>query len=274
MSIETKTATQERVQVEVRDHVADVRLVRGEKHNALDRAMFDALVAAAVEVRANPSARAVVLSGDGPSFCSGLDFPSFVGDGGSIGDELLGREPGDPANLAQRAAYEWLRLPVPVIAALHGACFGGGFQIALAADLRIAGPDTRMSVMEMKWGLIPDMSISQTLPGLVRADVAKELTFTGRIVEAEEARDLGLVTRLADDPRSAAGELAAEIASKSPDAVRAAKRLLNEIPELGAADALALETELQLTLLGSPNQLAAVQAGLTKQPAEFEDPAA
>ena len=175
-------------------------------------------------------------------------------------------------NWFQRAAYDWLRLPVPVIAALHGNCFGGGLQIALGADIRIAAPDARLSVMEVKWGLVPDMAITRTLPRLVGIDVAKELTYTGRIVSRREAAALGLVTRTADDPLAAARELAAEIAARSPDAVRAAKRLYDETWTAPAAETLALEAELQLGLIGSPNQLAAVTAGFTKEPAEFVDP--
>ena len=263
--------SEERVRVEVADHVADVCMVRGDKHNALDKDMLEALVDAAKQVTGTSGARVVVLHGDGPSFCSGLDFPSFMAAGVPV-EEMLHREDGDVANFAQRTAYEWRRLPVPVIAAVHGACFGGGLQIALAADVRMAAADTRMSVMEMRYGLIPDMSLSQTLPRLVRDDVARELTYTGRIVEAEEAHALGLITRLSDDPLVAARELATEVASQSPDAIRAAKRALNEAHGAPPREGLALEEELQRALLGSPNQVAAVQAALTKQPAEFEDP--
>jgi enoyl-CoA hydratase/carnithine racemase len=159
-----------------------------------------------------------------------------------------------------------------VIAALHGNCLGGGLQVALAADIRIAAPDTRLSVMEVKWGLIPDMAITRTLPRLVGIDVAKELTYTGKVISGTEANELGVVTRLADDPFTAARELAAEIASKSPDAVRGAKRLFDSSWTGSAEETLALEAELQLGLIGSPNQLAAVAAGMAKQTPEFVDP--
>ena len=261
----------ERIQIDVAGHVADVRLVRADKHNALDWEMFVALDEATAELRETPGLRAVVLRGEGPSFCSGLDFPSFVGGERGV-DDLFSRRDGDDADFAQRVTYDWQRLSVPVIAALHGACFGGGCQLALGADIRIAGPDTRMSVMEMRYGLIPDMGITKTLPALARADVAKELVFTGRIVDAQEALASGLVTRLADDPAAEARALAAEIASKSPHAVRAAKRLLNQSYDSGEG-LLALELELQRELIGSPNQIAAVTAAMSKQPAEFEDPA-
>ncbi len=252
--------------------IAEVRLGRGEKHNALDYAMFEALDAASAELASDSGLRAVVLSGEGPSFCSGLDFPSFMAEGRDLSDVLFGHAEGDPANLAQRVTYNWLRMPAPVIAALHGNCLGGGSQLALAADVRFAGPDLRFSVLEIKYGLIPDMGITQSLPALVPMDVAKELVWTGRIVEAEEAKELGLVTHLADDPRAAAMELAEEIASKSPDAIRFGKRLVNESYRATSEDSLELEEALQRKLLGSPNQIAAVTAAMTKQPAEFADP--
>lgn len=242
----------ERVRIEITDHVATVRLTRADKHNGLDWRMFTAINEAIDELQGDDELRAVVLAGDGPSFCAGLDIKSFASeDGGDLGGAGLERAEGERANLAQRVAYGWRELEVPVIAALHGACLGGGLQIALAADVRIAAPDTTMSVMEVVHGLIPDMSITQTLPRLVRDDVARELVFTGRRVAAEEALELGLVTRIADDPETVAHELAAAIAQRPPGAVRRAKRLLNEVPDLDAAGALRLETELQRELLGA-----------------------
>jgi enoyl-CoA hydratase/carnithine racemase len=261
----------ERIRVALEDHVATVTLARPDKHNALDLRMFAAIVEAADYVAARPGVRAVVLHGEGPSFCSGIDLASLMSSGDGVAGPLqeLG---GEVPNRFQRVAYDWVTLPVPVIAAVHGNCLGGGLQIALGADIRIATPDVRMSVMEIKWGLIPDMSLSQTLPRLVRADVARELVYTARVFSGEDAARLGIVTRLADDPLAAAYELAREIAGRSPDAVRGAKRLLNESwacpPEAG----LALEAELQRGLIGSPNQLAAVVAGMSKREAEFADP--
>lgn len=262
----------DRVRVEVAGGVADVRLVRGDKHNALDWEMFTSLDEAATRLGERGDVRAVVLSGDGPSFCSGLDFPSFAGQPERT-EEILGHRDGDAANLAQRLTYEWQRMPMPVVASLHGNCLGGGAQLALGADIRIAAPDTRISVMEVKYGLIPDMGITQTLPTLVGLDVAKELTFTGRFVEAEEAVRIGLVTHVSEDPLQAAQELAAEIAARSPDAIRRGKRLMNEAARARSEDSLALEEALQRELLGSPNQIAAVTAALTKEPPEFDDPA-
>src|SRR2546423_9261218 len=201
--------------------------------------MFEAIIGAASQLREHDGVRAVVLCGEGPSFCSGLDVASLMATQGQDGlNTELDRE---PPNFFQRAAYDWIRVPVPVIAAIHGTCFGGGLQIALAADLRFAAADARLSVMEVKWGLIPDMSITRTLPRLVGVDVAKELTFTARVIGRPEAHELGMVTHLAEDPLTAGLELAAEIASRSPDAVRSAKRLFDEGWDGSAEDTLKLE---------------------------------
>jgi enoyl-CoA hydratase/carnithine racemase len=260
-----------RVRVQIEGHVARVTLARPEKHNALDPAMFEAIVAAAEEVAAAPGVRAVVLHGEGPSFCSGLDVGSLMASEGGL-DGALRELGGSVPNRFQRVAYDWITLPVPVIAAVQGNCLGGGLQIALGADLRIATPDARLSVMEARWGLIPDMSITQTLPRLVGIDVAKELTFTARMFSGEEALRLGVVTRLAPDPLAAAQELAAQIATRSPDAVRGAKRLFDQSWGASAREGLALETGIQRELIGSANQIAAVTAGLSKQEPEFTDP--
>jgi enoyl-CoA hydratase/carnithine racemase len=260
-----------RVRIEIADHVAVVTLTRPEKHNALDVAMFDQIIAAAERLQTEPAVRAVVLHGEGPSFCSGLDVVSIMQSGGGPAG-LTDRIRDEVPNYFQRSAEDWRTLPVPVIAALHGNCFGGGLQIALGADIRIASPDARLAVMEVKWGLIPDMSITRALPRLVGIDVAKELTFTGRVFDGVEAQRLGVVTRVTDEPLAAARELAEEIASRSPDAVRGAKRLFEESWTGAAPDTLGLEAELQLGLIGSPNQLAAVAAGFTKQPPDFVDP--
>lgn len=257
--------------IDVSDGIADVRLVRADKHNALDWPMFQALDAATDELAERNDVRAVVLSGEGASFCSGLDFPSFMA--GDIGvDEMISEVPGEVANIAQRVAYDWQRLPMPVIAALRGNCLGGGAQIALGADIRIAAPDLKLCVMEIRYGLVPDMGITQALPTLVGLDVAKEIVFTGRSVGAEEALRLGLVTRVSEDPLAEAEGLAAEIAQKSPHAIRSGKRLLNSAYTGRSEDALKLEAELQRALVGSPNQIAAVTAAMTKEPAEFADP--
>ncbi len=227
--------------------------------------MFEALNEAIDQVRGDTEARVVVISGEGPSFCAGLDFKSFMAQDEGGGDrDLLGfeRREGEDENFAQRAAHGWRSLPVPVIAAVHGNVLGGGAQLALAADIRLAAPDTRFSVMEIRYGLIPDMGLSQTLPGLVRDDVARELVYTGRVVEAAEAAELGLLTRVVDDPHADAHALATRIADSSPDAIRSAKRLLGEAPKLGRREGLALEEELQRALIGTPAQLEAVAKAL------------
>jgi enoyl-CoA hydratase/carnithine racemase len=256
--------TEQRVAITVADHVAIVTLSRPDKHNALDGPMFEGIVGAAAEVSARDDVRAVVLHGAGPSFCSGLDVSAFA----SL-DKILGRAEGQRSNMAQRTCTDWIDVPAPVIAAIQGNCFGGGLQIALGADVRFATPDARLSVMESKWGLVPDMGITSTLPRLVRIDVAKELTFTGRVISGTEAAALGLVTRVAEDPLAAAMDLAREIAGRSPDAVRAAKRLYDSSWHGPVEDALLLETELQQALIGSPNQIEAVRAGMAKEPANF-----
>ena len=260
-----------RVHIEVAHHVASVTLARPAKHNALDIAMFDAIHAAAERLAREPGVRAVVLHGEGPSFCSGLDVASIMAAGDGVAG-LTDRVHGEVPNWFQRAATAWLELPMPVIASLHGNVFGGGLQIALGADIRIAAPDARLSIMEVKWGLIPDMGITRTLPRLVAIDVAKELTYTGRIVSGTEAAQLGLVTRVTDHPLVVAEQIAADIAARSPDAVRRAKRLYDESWTGPAHETLAREAELQLELVGSPNQLAAVTAGFSREPADFVDP--
>jgi enoyl-CoA hydratase/carnithine racemase len=254
----------ERVRVSIEDGVADVRLTRADKHNGLDWRMFVAINEAVDEVEAaGDEVRVVVLSGEGPSFCAGLDFKSFMSGEGDLAGDGFARKDGDDANFAQRVTYGWRALPVPVIAALRGACMGGGFQLALAADVRIADRTTRMSVMEVRYGLVPDMGLSQTIVPLVRPDVARELAYTGRIVEAEETLELGLVTRLADDPVAEARRLAAEIAERSPDAIRGIKRLAAEAWGEPPAEALRLEEELQRGLIGSPSQIEAVQRAMS-----------
>lgn len=263
-----------RVTVTVADHVATVTMIRGDKHNALDAWMFTGLRDAIAQVAADSDVRAVVLHGEGKSFCSGLDVASFMGGDSPISmDQLVDRGDG-LTNLAQQVAVGWITdVPVPVIAAIHGNCFGGGMQIALGADIRIAAPDAKLSIMEIKWGLVPDMGITQTLPRLMPIDRAKELTYTGAQVSGEEAAALGLVTRTAADPLAAAQELAATIASKSPSAIQHGKTLYDRTwLSDDTASALVLETDLQVELIGSKNQLAAVTAAFTKQPGVFDEP--
>ncbi len=265
----------ERVTVTTRDGIAQVRLNRPEKLNALDLAMFEALIGAGRRLAEDRGLRAVVLAGEGRAFCAGLDFQAFqgmAGNDGRTGPRLVQRDSGGPANFAQAAAWVWRDLPVPVVAAVHGVAYGGGLQIALGADLRIVAPDARLSVREVHWGLIPDMSGTQTLRHLTRLDVAKLLAFTGRIVSGEEAVRLGLATEASPQPLEAALELAREIAGRSPDAVRAAKRLFDAACFDSLAEGLAREEETQRGLMGRPNQVEAVRANLEKREPRFADP--
>jgi enoyl-CoA hydratase/carnithine racemase len=266
----------DRVSVTVDGGVADVRLNRPEKMNALDPAMFEGLIEAGEAVKADPSVRAVVLSGEGRAFCAGLDFGSFQAMAGSdkerpTGDVDLGRRDGRITNRGQQAAYVWFEMPAPVIAAVHGVALGGGFQIALAADIRIVAPDVRMSVLEVRWGLIPDMTGTQLLPQVVGLDVAKELTFTGRMVDGEEAVRIGLATRVSETPLDDALALAHEIAGKSPNAVRGAKALLNLAGTVSLADGFLAEERTIGALIGTPNQVEAVTAYFEKREPRFVD---
>ncbi|MEX2479582.1 MAG: crotonase/enoyl-CoA hydratase family protein [Gammaproteobacteria bacterium] len=259
------------------DGVADVRFNRPDKHNALSLEMFTAIGDMLAQIADDAEIRVVVLSGSGESFCAGLDLELLRAmlAGGEAAQSVLAallRRDSGPDNLAQRVAYGWKALPVPVIGAIHGVAWGGGLQIALGCDMRIAAPTARLSIMEARYGLVPDMSLTQTLPELVGRDVALELSLSARIFDAVEAHALGLVTRLADDPLAAAQALAGTIAERSPHAVRAVKRLINEAWRADARHGLALEEALQLPLIGSPNQIEAVRASLEQRAPRFIDP--
>lgn len=268
----------DRVTVTIKDGVADVRLVRADKMNALDAAMFEALVATTERLSAEKGVRVVVMSGEGKAFCAGLDMGRFAAMNQSGGNGIPGGEFRDLtkrthglANAPQQAVWGWRMLPVPVIAAIHGVAFGGGFQLALGADIRLMAPDARMSIMEIKWGLVPDMAGTPVLATLMRDDVLRELTYTGRIFSAQEALSYGLATRIVEDPRAAALEMAAEIAGKSPDAIRAAKRMFNKL-SVDPGPALMAESVEQQKLIGSANQTEAVRANMEKRAPRFIDP--
>ena len=266
----------DRIAIDIQDGIADVRLNRPDKMNALDPDMFSGIIQAGRELADDSSVRAVVLSGEGRAFCAGLDFGSFqqMKDSGPRKEaNLLERSESNPANRAQLPAWVWYTCPVPVIAAVHGVAFGGGLQIALGADIRIVSPDARLSVRETHWGLVPDMAGTQLLRDLMPLDVVKELTFTAREVSGVEAVELGLATRVAEDPKEAALELARQIAQRSPDAVRASKKLLNASRVLDTAGVLKLESELQAGLIGQPNQVESVKANFEKRQPVFSDPA-
>ena len=268
---------EERVSISISEGVADVRLVRADKMNALDQAMFEALVAATERLSKEKGVRVVVLSGEGRAFCAGLDMGRFAAMKEKGGNGIPGGENRDltkrthgQANFPQQAVWGWRQLPVPVIAAVHGVAFGGGLQLSLGADMRFLSPDARMSVMEIKWGLVPDMAGTPILASLVRDDILRDLTYTGRIFSAQEALTYGLATRICDDPRAAALDVAREIAGKSPDAIRAAKRLLNNL-SVDPGPALLAESVEQQKLIGSANQTEAVRSNLEKRAAKYAD---
>ncbi len=260
-----------RIDISIDGHVAEVMLNRPEKFNALDLETFDALDEAARSLEGESSVRAVVLHGAGENFCAGIDLSVLQGGITDVGEALLSPVEGSLANRFQRAAYAWRELPMPVICALQGVTFGGGFQIALGADLRYAAPDTRLSIMESKWGLIPDMAISTTLRHIVPPDRVKELAWTARVFDAAEGLQLGVLTSVEDDPLATARRIAQECADKSPDAIRGIKRLVNEAWSRSEKESLALEAQLQLRLLGSANQSEAVRANLEKRKPDFAD---
>lgn len=264
----------DRVRIEQGDDgIADVKMVRADKMNAVDIDMFLALAEAGLELTADKSVRAVVLSGEGRAFCAGLDVPSLMAGGGERkGPKLSDQTSDSPANHAQRCAWVWQEVPVPVIAAVHGVAYGAGFQIAMGADIRFVAPDARLSLREAHWGLIPDVAVTQTLRHVIRHDVAKELTFTAKVVSGEEAKELGLATHVSDNPHADALGLAREIAARSPSAVRAAKQLWNQALEGSIEEGLRLEAKLQGTVMGKPNQVEAVRANMEKREPSFSDP--
>ena len=268
----------DRVTLTISDGIADVRMNRPEKRNALDGAMFISLAEVGERLKTETGVRVVVVSGEGSSFCAGLDFGSFqmmadgdrpAADQGNPGEMKDGRI----THLGQQVCWVWQEIPVPVIAAVHGHALGGGMQIALGADIRIVHPDTEMSVREVHWGLVPDMTGTVTLSALVRADVAKELVFTARVFDGREAYSLGLATRLSEAPLDDAMTMAREIAGRSPDAIRGAKVLLNGLFNAGAAQQFAEERRVIGSMIGQPNQIEAVMANFEKRPPVFADPA-
>lgn len=271
----------DRVTVSITDGIADVKLNRPDKRNALDGAMFAGIVEAGERLKTEPGLRVVVLSGEGASFCAGLDFSSFRSMEDGPREEDAGSEEADSSpvagldgritHLGQQCAWVWQEVPVPVIAAVHGHALGGGIQIMLGADIRIVHPDTKLSVREVHWGLVPDMTGTLILSQVVRPDVAKELTFTARMFSGTEAAELGIATRLSDDPHADAMALATEIAGRSPTAVRGAKELFNRLSGADAAEQFAAERRVIGDLISSPNQIEAVKAGMEGRDPEFAD---
>ena len=262
----------DRLDVDIDDRVAIVRLNRPQKHNAIDIDMFEAIIATGDRLAGDSSVRAVVLTGAGDHFCSGIDISVFQGAGiGAAGSGRMNPVTDSPANFFQKAAFAWREIPVPVIAAINGVAFGGGLQIALGADIRYATAAAQLSVMEIKWGLIPDMAISTTAHHLVPVDRIKELAYTGRVISGSEALGLGLITAVKEAPLTAAIELAREIAGRSPQAIRAIKKLFDESWHPQTDRSLRLEAGLQSSLMGAANQLEAVQANVQKRKPEFDD---
>jgi enoyl-CoA hydratase/carnithine racemase len=274
MQGEASSLPSDRVTIEIADGVAEVTLNRPDKLNALDPAMFEAIIAAGERLSRNKGLRAVVLVGAGKGFCAGLDKASFAAmAGGSAGQQFadIVARTHEIANAWQQATYVWRALPVPVIAAIHGVAFGGGFQIALGADIRYVAPDARLAIMEIKWGLVPDMGGIALMRELARSDVIRELAMTGRVFSGEEALTYGFATSLHADPLAAARLTASEIAPRSPHAVRAVKRLLNASADADTSAILLVESKEQATLLASPNQIEAVRAGMEGRPGRFVD---
>lgn len=279
-AVETKNYN-DRVTVSIRDFVADVRLDRADKRNALDPAMFDAIAKAGQDLVSNREIRAVVLSGNGSSFCAGLDFASFQamagGDAAVANDKKSSEnagamQPGAITHMAQQICWVWQEVPVPVVAAIQGHALGGGMQLALGVDIRVAHPTTQFAMREAHWGLIPDMTGTLMLSRLVRDDVAKDLVFSARIILGTEAHELGVVTRLSDTPLDVAMQIAREIAERSPDAVRGAKELINRLSNAGAAEHFAEERRIIHKLIGKQNQVEAVTSNFEKRPAIFVAP--
>jgi enoyl-CoA hydratase/carnithine racemase len=267
----------DRVTITITEGIADVRMNRADKRNALDGEMFQALADVGERLKSESGVRAVVLSGEGSSFCAGLDFSSFqmLADGADLPSDESGpgaMQEGRITHLGQQVCWVWQEVPVPVIAAVHGHALGGGLQIALGTDIRIVHPETQMSVREVHWGLVPDMTGTLMLSSLVRADVAKELLFTARVFDGREALTLGLATRLSDAPYEAAMAMAREIAGRSPDSIRGGKELLNGLFNQNAAHQFAEERRVITSVIGQPNQVEAVMANFEKRPPAFTDP--
>ena len=269
----------ERVELVVENHVAHVTLSRAGKMNALDVDMLEAIPMVGEKIRADSSIRAVVLSGAGGNFCSGLDKSNFAA---ILNDKELSFDEAKPkfilaerthgiANALQYVAWLWRELPVPVLVAINGAAYGGGLQIALAGDCRYAAPDSTFSILEMKWGLIPDMSSTQVMRHLVRDDIIRELTYTAKFFTAQQAKEWGFVTDIVDDPVAHALSLANEIVNKNPDAIRASKKVIEAAKYQTAAEGLLMESIEQDKVIGKPNQVEAVIAQMEKRPAKFQD---
>ena len=266
-----------RIELRVENHIAQVIFSRADKMNSLDEGMFEAIPLVGEKIRQDPSVRVVVISGDGGNFCAGLDKSNFSsmleGEGASVGGDAtaLATRTHGIANAAQYAAWMWRELPMPVIAAVEGFCLGGGLQIALGADFRYASADSKFSILEMRWGIVPDMSSTQIMRHMIRDDVIRELTYTARIFGAADAKQWGFITDIVDDPLSHAMKVANEIAIKNPSAIRAAKKIIDLSYYQTAQEGLLMESVEQDKIIGSENQIEAVMAELQKRRPNFKD---
>lgn len=259
-----------RVKIDIKDHIATVSFNRPDKMNALDKQQFEAIIDAGKTVDKDPQVRVAIMKGEGRAFCAGLDINSLVGPESIISTPLMTRTHGI-TNMWQQAVWVWRNLQVPVIAAVHGVAFGGGLQIMLGADIKFVTPNTKLSILETKWGIIPDMAGTQLMYHSIRQDIIKELTFTNRIFSGTEAVKYGFATHTSDAPYEDALKLAYEITKKSPSAIVKAKKIINEAPYLSAEDGLLLESKEQEEIVMKKNQLEAVQAGFEKRVGLFED---
>jgi enoyl-CoA hydratase/carnithine racemase len=273
-----ETDMKNRIDFKVENHVAHIHMVRSDKMNALDGDMMLALIEAGERLQDDKDIRVAVLSGEGKAFCAGLDMSNFAqmaapsGDGKSdVTREKLAVRTHGLANRPQKVAYTWREAPVPVIAAAQGFALGGGFQLFMGSDIRYAAPGTKFSIMEIKWGLVPDMGTTHVMTRVAGEDVVKELAMTGRIFLAEEAREAGFLTRICDDPIASAMDTANQIAARNPHAIRGMKQLFNEPADRHVGDTLMLESVLQDDIIGYPNQIEAVMAELEKREAKFAD---
>lgn len=268
-----------RIDYSVENHIARVHLIRADKMNALDADMMDALIEAGERIKADDSIRVVVMSAEGKAFCAGLDMGNFAkmaeGSGAGVTDgnarQTLAERTHGLANRPQKVAFTWREIKVPVIAAAQGFALGGGFQVFMGADMRYAAPGTKFSIMESRWGLVPDMGTTHVMTRLVREDIVKELAMTARIFEADEAYEHGFLTRICDDPIAAAMQTARDIAARNPDAIRGTKQLFNQPADRFIAETLLLESVLQDEIIGTPNQVEAVKAELEGRTPEYQD---
>lgn len=259
-----------RVKIEIKDHIGVVTFNRPEKMNALDIEQFNAIIDAGEQLAKDPTVRVVVMTGAGRAFCAGLDVSMMGGDNTILDNPLVPRTHG-LTNTWQQAVWTWRSMPVPVIAAVHGVAFGGGLQIMLGADIKYVTADTKLSILEMKWGIIPDMAGTQLMYHNIRQDIIKELTFTNRIFSGKEAVDYGFATHVSEDPLQDAMTLAKEIASKSPSAIVKAKKLLNAAPYLNPEDGLMMESVEQQEIIKTKNQMEAIYSSLQKREGNFDD---